>query len=103
MTAAKDTPPNVVELQQRQPVAGGTDRLGDLLKLVRGISLKRINGLVGTLFENVDDALFEVIYSYDGNITRYKRVDEGNPESPFEFQFGNFKQLGVNATLQARF
>ncbi len=54
-------------------------------------------------FGKIYSALFEVIYSYDGNITRYKRVDEGNPESPFEFQFGNFKQLGVNATLQARF
>lgn len=58
MTAAKD--PNVVDLQQRQTIGSGSDRLGDLLKLVRGISLKRINGLVGTLFENVDDALFDL-------------------------------------------
>jgi len=59
MTAKKDTP-NVVDLQQRQIIGTGADRLGDLLKLVRGISLKRINGLVGTLFENVDDALFDL-------------------------------------------
>jgi hypothetical protein len=59
MTAAKDTP-NVVDLQQRQAQGATSDRLGDLLKLVRGISLKRINGLVGTLFENVDDALFDL-------------------------------------------
>lgn len=59
MTAANDTP-NVVDLQQRQTLAAGSERLGDLLKLVRGISLKRINGLVGTLFENVDDALFDL-------------------------------------------
>jgi hypothetical protein len=44
-----------------------------------------------------------VFYSYDANTTRYQRVDPGNPESPFEFQFGEFNQLGINATLQARF
>ena len=75
MTAAKDTPPNVVELQQRQPVAGGTDRLGDLLKLVRGISLKRINGLVGTLFENVDDALFDLAERAGSNAIQTEYFD----------------------------
>ena len=59
MTAPKDTP-NVVDLQPRQAMASGSDRLGDLLKLVRSVSLKRINSLVGTLFENVDDALFDL-------------------------------------------
>ena len=59
MTAAKDLP-NVIDLQQRQIGAPGSERLGDLMKLVRSISLKRINGLVGTLFENVDDALFDL-------------------------------------------
>ncbi|HEY0179329.1 MAG TPA: hypothetical protein VGC30_06830, partial [Dokdonella sp.] len=59
MTAANETP-SVVDQQQRQPGAASSDRLGDLLKLVRSISLKRINGLVGTLFENVDDALFDL-------------------------------------------
>lgn len=59
MTAPKDTP-NVVDLQKRQAVATTPDRLGDLIKLVRGIALKRINALVGTLFENVDDALFDL-------------------------------------------
>ncbi|HEY0230429.1 MAG TPA: DUF1631 domain-containing protein [Dokdonella sp.] len=74
MTAAKDTP-NVVELQQRQPVAGGSDRLGDLLKLVRGISLKRINGLVGTLFENVDDALFDLAERAGSNAIQTEYFD----------------------------
>jgi hypothetical protein len=59
MTAPKDTH-NVVDLSQRQGAAGGWDRLGDLLKLVRGIAQKRINGLGSTLFENVDDALFDL-------------------------------------------
>ena len=51
-------------------------------------------------FGRIYSALVEVFYSYDGNVTRYRRVD---PESPFEFEFGNFNQLGINATLQARF
>jgi hypothetical protein len=59
MTAPKDTQ-KVVDLSQRQGMPGGNDRLGDILKLVRGISQKRINGLVSTLFENVDDALFDL-------------------------------------------
>jgi hypothetical protein len=54
-------------------------------------------------FGRIYTALFEVFYTYDGNVTTYRRVDEGNPESPFAFVFGDFKQLGVNATLQARF
>jgi len=54
-------------------------------------------------FGRIYSALLEVFYSYDGNVTRYRRVDEGNPESPFAFEFGNFNQLGVNATVQARF
>ncbi|MEP7044535.1 MAG: DUF1631 domain-containing protein [Dokdonella sp.] len=74
MTAAKDNP-NVVELQQRQSVAGGADRLGDLLKLVRGISLKRINGLVGTLFENVDDALFDLAERAGSNAIQTEYFD----------------------------
>jgi hypothetical protein len=51
-------------------------------------------------FGRIYSALFEVYYSYDGNTTRYQRT---SPEAPYEFRFGNFSQLGVNATLQARF
>lgn len=58
MTATKDQP-NVVDLRVNQGAAAN-ERLGDLLKLVRGISLKRVSALVGTLFENVDDALFDL-------------------------------------------
>jgi len=74
MTAAKDTP-NVVDLQQRQTAAGGGDRLGDLLKLVRGISQKRINGLVSTLFENVDDALFDLAERAGSNAIQTEYFD----------------------------
>ncbi|MFI4970075.1 MAG: DUF1631 domain-containing protein [Lysobacterales bacterium] len=74
MTAAKDIP-NVVDLQQRQNMASSTDRLGDLLKLVRGISLKRINALVGTLFENVDDALFDLAERAGSNAIQTEYFD----------------------------
>ena len=51
-------------------------------------------------FGQVFTALLEIYYSYDGNVTRYTRT---GPESPFECTFGNFNQLGVNASLLARF
>jgi hypothetical protein len=74
MTAPKDTP-NVVDLQQRQPGVAAPDRLGDLLKLVRGISLKRVNALVGTLFENVDDALFDLAERAGSNAVQTEYFD----------------------------
>jgi hypothetical protein len=74
MTAPKDNP-NVVDLQQRQPGTASTDRLGDLLKLVRGVSLKRINALVGTLFENVDDALFDLAERAGSNAVQTEYFD----------------------------
>jgi len=74
MTAANDTP-NVVDLQLRQNLAAGADRLGDLLKLVRGISLKRVNALVGTLFENVDDALFDLAERAGSNAIQTEYFD----------------------------
>lgn len=73
MTSPRDLP-NVVDLTQRQNNAGG-ERLGDLLKLVRGISLKRITALVGTLFENVDDALFDLAERAGSNAIQTKYFD----------------------------
>lgn len=74
MSANKDTQ-NVVDLSQRQPFAAASDRLGDLLKLVRGISQKRINGLVSTLFENVDDALFDLAERAGSNAIQTEYFD----------------------------
>src|ERR1700754_4188416 len=74
MSANKDTQ-NVVDISQRQGLAGGGDRLGDLLKLVRGISQKRINGLVSTLFENVDDALFDLAERAGSNAVQTEYFD----------------------------
>ena len=58
-------------------------------------------------FGRIYSAVLEVFYSYDPNTTRYQRAGctdvQACPDQPFEFKFGNFNQLGVNATLQARF
>jgi len=58
----------IVDLQQRQASqAGTTDRVGELLKLVRTTALKRVNGLVSNLFENIDDALFDLAEKAENN------------------------------------
>jgi hypothetical protein len=62
-----------------------------------------MKGFVKLDFGRIYSAMVEVFYSRDENTTKYARVDPGNPESPFAFVFGEFNQLGVNATLQARF
>jgi hypothetical protein len=59
-----------------------------------------LKGTAKLTFGRIYSALFEVFYSYDANTTRYLR---SGPDEPFQFQFGEFNQLGVNATLQARF
>ena len=69
----------------------------------KAVSQVAVKGTAKLDFGRIYTALLEVFYSYDGNITRYQRADPGNPESPFQFEFGNFNQLGINATLQARF
>jgi len=42
-------------------------------------------------------------YSYDANQSRYEREGEDPETSNFKYVFGEFNQLGINATLQARF
>jgi hypothetical protein len=64
----------IVDLQQRQAnQAGAGDRMGELLKSVRGTAQKRVQGLVQTLFENIDDALFDLAEKAENNAlqTRY--------------------------------
>jgi hypothetical protein len=76
MSSAEDIPSKIVELKQRQTsVAGSQDRVGELLKLVRGIALKRVNGLVSTLFENVDDALFHLAERAESNAVQVQFFD----------------------------
>jgi len=59
----------VVDLQTRQSTQGmgGGDRLGELLRGVRATALKRLQGLVNTLFENIDDALFDLAEKAENN------------------------------------
>ncbi|MBC7978405.1 MAG: hypothetical protein H7138_25755 [Myxococcales bacterium] len=54
-------------------------------------------------FAKIFSALVEVFYSYDGNQSRYRRACDDPDSCPFEYEFGSFNQLGLNATLQARF
>lgn len=76
MSTPEDKSSKIVELKQRQlGVAGSQDRLGELLKLVRGIALKRVNGLVSTLFENVDDALFHLAERAESNAVQVQFFD----------------------------
>lgn len=66
----------VIDLQQRQASQSGSgDRLGDLLKSVRGTALKRLQGLVATLFENVDDALFDLAEKAENNTIQTQYFD----------------------------
>ena len=66
-----------------------------------------VKGSAKVTFGRIYSALLEVFYSYDPNVTRYERVgctsDQACPDAPFQYVFGNFNQLGINATLQARF
>ncbi|MFN0246609.1 MAG: hypothetical protein ACKV2T_06850 [Kofleriaceae bacterium] len=54
-------------------------------------------------FGRVFSTLLEVFYSYDGNQTTYERACSDPDTCNFEYEFGQLNQLGVNATLQARF
>lgn len=66
----------IVDLQQRQNTqAAGGDRLGELLRAVRGTALKRVQGLVATLFENIDDALFDLAEKAENNAIQTQYFD----------------------------
>jgi hypothetical protein len=59
----------VVDLQTRQVTQslGTGDRLGELLRGVRATALKRLQALINTLFENIDDALFDLAEKAENN------------------------------------
>jgi hypothetical protein len=66
----------IVDLQQRQVNQfGAGDRMGELLKSVRGTALKRVQGLVSTLFENIDDALFDLAEKAENNAAQTQYFD----------------------------
>ncbi len=64
----------VVDLQLRQAnQSQQLDRVGDLIKQCRGLTQKRLALLVGSLFDSVDDALFDLAEKAENNNiqTRY--------------------------------
>ena len=66
----------IVDLQQRQAnLSASGDRLGELLKSVRGTALKRVQGFVATLFENIDDALFDLAEKAENNAVQTQYFD----------------------------
>ena len=54
-------------------------------------------------FGRVFTTVLEVFYSYDPNQSRYEREGDDPDTSNFKYVFGEFNQLGINATLQCRF
>ncbi|MGA8277143.1 MAG: DUF1631 domain-containing protein [Rhodanobacteraceae bacterium] len=68
--------PKVVDLQEHltaQVDAG--DRLGELLRKVRNAAQNRLSSLVSTLFENVDDALFDLAEKAESNAVQTRFFD----------------------------
>ena len=62
-----------------------------------------LKGTAKVDFAKIFSVLLEVFYSHDGNQSRYVRSCSDPQTCPFEYEFGPFNQLGLNATLQARF
>ena len=62
-----------------------------------------IKGTAKLDFGRVFTTVFEAFYSYDGNQTKFEREGSDPEQSNFKYVFGEFNQLGFNATLQARF
>ncbi|HEY1555744.1 MAG TPA: hypothetical protein VGF94_12990 [Kofleriaceae bacterium] len=59
-----------------------------------------VKGNAKVTFGRIYSALLEVYYVYNPNMTEYTRTAS---DAPFQYEFAHFHQLGVNATLQARF
>jgi hypothetical protein len=69
----------------------------------KAIAQFAVKGSVKVDFAKIFSALVELFYSYDGNQSRYRRACSDPQQCPFQYEFGSFNQLGLNATLQARF
>ena len=59
-----------------------------------------LKGTAKVTFGRVYSAVLEMFYVYNPNMTEFTRSAS---DQPFQFEFAHFHQLGVNATLQARF
>lgn len=105
-----DDTSKIVDLQQRQTTqAAGADRLGDLLRAVRATALKRLHGLVATLFENIDDALFDLAEKAENNAIQTQYFDGMREvrkkrqlfERVYQEQLGRLFNDFANGKLQA--
>lgn len=65
-------PNKVVSLSQRQESA---ERVGDLLGAVRAIAGRRLQTLLGNMFEHVDDALFDLAEKAENNAAQMHYFD----------------------------
>jgi Protein of unknown function (DUF1631) len=69
---------NVVDLQQRQAqqlAVQSTDKNLDTLKSIRVLAVKRHAGLVSSMFDGVDDALFDMAEKAENNSVQTKFFD----------------------------
>jgi hypothetical protein len=66
-------PSNVVDLSQR--LDPRSERVGALLATVRGLATKRLHALASNMFENIDDALFDLAEKAENNAAQTQFFD----------------------------
>ncbi|MDR6934928.1 DUF1631 domain-containing protein [Luteibacter sp. 3190] len=66
-------PSNVVDLSQR--LDPRSERVGALLVTVRGLATKRLHALASNMFENIDDALFDLAEKAENNAAQTQFFD----------------------------
>ncbi|UXI69502.1 DUF1631 domain-containing protein [Tahibacter amnicola] len=73
--SSNDNNPKVVDLNQRSAAATLGERPAETLGQVRTHALKRLTALATTLFENADDALFDLASKADSNAVQAEYFD----------------------------
>jgi Protein of unknown function (DUF1631) len=73
--SANDNNPKVVDLNQRSVAATLGEKPAEALAQVRMHALKRLTALATTLFENADDALFDLASKADNNAVQAQYFD----------------------------
>ena len=111
----QDNNPKVVDFAQRAPGAGErSEKPMDVLGQVRGHAMKRLTGLVTVLFENADDALFDLASKAENNalqasffdgmreIRKRRQGMEAKFQERFQRHFADF-QAGRSTATAKRF
>ena len=73
--SANDNNPKIVDLNQRSAAATLGDKPAEALSQMRAHALKRLTALATTLFENADDALFDLASKADNNAVQAQYFD----------------------------